>query len=204
MKREWFVFYQSFLRAWENLPDKEQLLYYQRVLKYWVDWEDIESWNWVVEAMFQLVKPQLDANNKKYQNGTKGGRPKNQTITKTKPNNNQTITKVEPKDKDNVKDKDKDKEKNKNYIKEEEMELKKEMENFIKEKPWRRKLYDKDLLNKFYIYRTQPFIKWKYKWHIKKFEQNTRSLQARLDRFLDWTLKKWETVRWLKKQFWLL
>ena len=48
-------------------------------------------------AMFKLLKPQVDANNRRYENGKKGGRPKqNQTETKTKPNNNQTKTKTKP------------------------------------------------------------------------------------------------------------
>lgn len=42
--------------------------------------------------MFELVKPQIDTNNKKYINGTKGGRPK----TENKPNDNQTETNTKP------------------------------------------------------------------------------------------------------------
>lgn len=55
-----------------------------------------------VRMFFTLVKPQLDANNKRYENGCKGGRPKNQTITKPKPKHNQTETKPKPNDNDNV------------------------------------------------------------------------------------------------------
>ena len=57
---------------------------------------------------FTLTKPQIDANQKKFENGRRGGRPKkpinNQTKTKEKPNNNQTETKPEPNvnDNDNV------------------------------------------------------------------------------------------------------
>ena len=67
----------------------------------------------IEKAIFLLVKPQIDANNKRYQNGTKGGRPKskeepkyNQTVTKQKPTDNQTSTETEPKEKDKEKVKD--------------------------------------------------------------------------------------------------
>ena len=50
----------------------------------------------VAKAILIMAKPVIDSNNQKYKNGTKGGRPKNQTKTKPKPNQNQTETKAEP------------------------------------------------------------------------------------------------------------
>ena len=47
--------------------------------------------------MFKLLKPQLDANTRRYENGCKGGRPKK---TEEKPKENQNETK--PKRNDNV------------------------------------------------------------------------------------------------------
>ena len=46
----------------------------------------------VAVAMWMMAKPLIDKNNKRYENGTEGGRPK----TKQKPNDNQTETKPEP------------------------------------------------------------------------------------------------------------
>ena len=126
MNREWFVFYQSFFNAGKNLPDEHRLAFYDRILQYGIDGEDVPSWDVICEAMFLLVKPQIDANNKRFLNGKlwaghweKWGRPKtkienekpqeNPTETPRKPQENPTETpKEKEKEKENVKDKDKD------------------------------------------------------------------------------------------------
>jgi len=46
-------------------------------------------------AMFKLIQPQLEANYKKWQNGNKGGRPKQEESEK-EPKDNQKETKNEP------------------------------------------------------------------------------------------------------------
>ena len=53
--------------------------------------------------MLELCKPQIDANNRRFENGKKGGR-RNQTETKTEPKQNQTETKTEPNVNVNVND----------------------------------------------------------------------------------------------------
>ena len=108
-----FVFYRSFFESFEDLSKKDKLTLFDALCNYALN--DIEpELSGTTAAIFKLLKPQVDANNRRYENGKKGGRPKgNQTETKTKPNDNQTITKTEPKvkekDKDKVKVKDKDK-----------------------------------------------------------------------------------------------
>ena len=54
-------------------------------------------------AMFMMAKPLIDKRNQNYENGRRGGRPKNRTETEPKPNDNRTITEPEPTD--NLKDK---------------------------------------------------------------------------------------------------
>ena len=102
--RESVVFYRSFAEAIKALPKEEQLKALWAVINYGLDGVIPEE-HGVHTAIFLMAKPQIDANNKRYQNGTKGGRP----VTKDKPNDNQDKTKAEPKEKDNVKEKVKDK-----------------------------------------------------------------------------------------------
>ena len=111
--RDGFVFYRSFFESFSDLSKKDKLILFDALCNYALN--DVEpELVGVPAAMFKLLKPQVDANNRRYENGCKGGRPKtNQTETKTKPNNNLTETKTEPKEKDKDKDKDKDKVKEK-------------------------------------------------------------------------------------------
>lgn len=119
--REGFVFYHSFSDAIECLPEENQLDAFRAITEYAFNGTMPE--NGIALAIVMLAKPQIDANNQRYENGKKGGRPKtctepkeNQEQTKQKPNHNQTITNPEPKEKD----KDKYKYKEKENIKEKE------------------------------------------------------------------------------------
>ena len=107
--RDGFVFYRSFREAIRELPEEERLKCYEVILDYALD-EVVPNEVGISSAIFKLIKPQIDANNKRYENGKKGGRG-NQTETKPKPNTNQDVTKVEPKEKEKEKVKEKDKDK---------------------------------------------------------------------------------------------
>ena len=100
--RDSFVFYRSFFVAISQLPKKYQLDTYQALAKYALDSEET-SLNGISSAVLELCKPQIDANNRRFENGKKGGR-KNQTETKTEPKPNQTETKTEPNVNVNVND----------------------------------------------------------------------------------------------------
>ena len=113
--RDGFVFYRSFFESFEDLSKKDKLILFDALCNYALN-DIVPELTGRTNAIFKLLKPQVDANNRRYENGKKGGRPKaNQTETKTKPNDNQTETKLKPKekDKDKVKEKDKDKVKEK-------------------------------------------------------------------------------------------
>ena len=106
--RESFVFYRSFYESFKKFPKKERLQLFEAVCAYALDEIEPEDLPGMAEVVFTLLKPQLDANLRKYENGLKGGRPSkpngNQTETKAKPKRNQTETK--PKPNDNVNDND--------------------------------------------------------------------------------------------------
>ena len=105
--RDSTIFYRSFYDSIKLLPKRYQLTFYEALFEYMFD--DVEPTQLVggAAALFKALKPQIDVNNKRYENGCKGGRPrKNQTETKPKPSNNQkhnqTETKTEPNDNYNL------------------------------------------------------------------------------------------------------
>ena len=93
--RESFVFYRSFFDAISDLDTDQQAEAYNAIFRYAFTGEEPDTAG-VVSAVFKLVKPQIDANNRKRDNGSRGGRPNNQTETEEKPNDNQGETKTEP------------------------------------------------------------------------------------------------------------
>ena len=120
MERESFIFYRSFYEGIKELPRDIQGEVLTAIMEYGLNGVTTENQKPITKAMFALIKPQLDANNQRFENGKRGGRPKadcnqtetetkpnhNQTETKLKPNHNQTETKPEPNVNDNVNDND--------------------------------------------------------------------------------------------------
>ena len=101
--RDSMVFYKSFLASIRLLPKKHQLQFYNALFDYGFDGVLPENLPGGAAALFNALKPQIDANNRKFENGKKGGRPKgNQKETKPKPNDNQSITKPKPNENVNV------------------------------------------------------------------------------------------------------
>lgn len=96
MERDSFVFYRSFYEAVNQLDDADRLACYDAIAKYGL--EGICEAKGIPAAIMAIVKPIMDANYKRYENGKLGGRKpnRNQTVTKQEPNHNQTITKAEP------------------------------------------------------------------------------------------------------------
>lgn len=110
--RDGFVFYASWLEAIKNLPREMQGEVLTAIIEYGLYGETTEAPKPITSAMLAMVKPQIDVNNKRYENGKKGGRPP-KSETKEKPNRNQretkekpNETKSEPKEKDKYKDKE--------------------------------------------------------------------------------------------------
>lgn len=118
MERNGFVFYRSFYEALCALDPEIRLACYDALMNYGLNGVEPEV-EGVIKAIFLSFKPQIDANNRRYANGCKGGKPKsNQDEANAKPNANQNITKETPKEKEKDKEKDKDKVKDKEKDKE--------------------------------------------------------------------------------------
>ena len=101
--RESFVFYRSFYDAIKDLPRDVQGEIYTAIMEYSLYGKETENLKPIARSVFTLMKPQIDVNNKRFENGKRGGRPKsedkpkgNQNETKEKSKNNKNETKDEP------------------------------------------------------------------------------------------------------------
>ena len=80
----------------QHLDPVEQLELFQAIVQYGLDQHEPEMSRYV-RAVWESIKPQLDANQRKYENGCKGGKPKyNQNETTTEPKANHFVTTTEP------------------------------------------------------------------------------------------------------------
>ncbi len=94
-KRDSFIFYRSFYEAINDLDDETQLQIYQAIARYSLNFEESEL-NGISKAIFTLIKPQLEANNKRYSNGIKPKQSKTeakqkQTSNKSEANKNVNV-----------------------------------------------------------------------------------------------------------------
>lgn len=122
--KDGFIFYGSFWDAIKGLDDANRLIIYDAVCEYALTGE-IPDISGVALAMFKLIKPQIDANNKRREAGRKGGYAKAEANSqqddsedlanpsKDLANSSNELAKYKDKGKDKEKDKDKDKAKEK-------------------------------------------------------------------------------------------
>lgn len=95
MTRESMTFYADWLKAVQSLPKAMQADVLLAILEYGLNGVDTCSEGSIESTILAFIKPQIDINNQRFENGKKGGRPrknKNQNKTKTKPNENQNQT----------------------------------------------------------------------------------------------------------------
>lgn len=84
------IIYRSFYEAIKDLPTEEGGKVWNAIYAYGLDGEETELTG-ISSTVFKLIKPQLDANRRKYENSLLGGRPKK------KPNQNLNETEMKPK-----------------------------------------------------------------------------------------------------------
>ena len=88
-----FVFLKSYFDALRPLPDAERLILYDAVLDFVFEGKESEDLPPLLNAIFQLIRPNIEASLRRYansvENGRKGGRPpKNPAETQPKPDEN--------------------------------------------------------------------------------------------------------------------
>lgn len=101
MKVTSFVFYESFRDASRNLDDATRLALYEAIMDYSLYGEEPDEGNPVAAAMFKLVRPVLDTNAKRRENGRNGGRhasTDNQEASKPEPENEKAEPETEAKE----------------------------------------------------------------------------------------------------------
>lgn len=111
-ERDSFIFYRSFFLSVDRLPEDMQLLLYRAIAQYALDKiePDFSSSQYLqfIEAIWDGIRPQLDANYSRFVNGCKGGAPKgsannpNGRRGKNKPKTNRELTKNKSNNNDNV------------------------------------------------------------------------------------------------------
>lgn len=79
-----FIFYESFSDAINELKPADRLKVYDSITAYVFKGKE-PNLSGVSKAIFALIKPQLDANKVRYENGLKGGAPKGNSNARKQP-----------------------------------------------------------------------------------------------------------------------
>jgi hypothetical protein len=102
MKRDSMIFYRSFYESLNGLDAIIKAEVYDAIFEYGLNFTEIQFSNPTSKALFTLIKPQLDANIKKWSSGNK---PKvKQSASKTEAKDKHEESKVEANVNDNVND----------------------------------------------------------------------------------------------------
>ena len=87
-ERDSIIFYRSFFESIKLLPSETQAEVYNAIFEYSLNFKEVEL-SETPKVIFTLIKPQLDANIRKYENGKKKG-------TRSKPEAKQEQTRSKP------------------------------------------------------------------------------------------------------------
>jgi hypothetical protein len=104
--RDSMIIYRSFYEAIKPLPKEDQAEVWDAVFSYGLDKKE-PNLKGVAKSIFTLIKPQLDANFKRYLNGTKTKQKQSKIEAKNKQNESKSVTNVNVNVNDNVNKEDK-------------------------------------------------------------------------------------------------
>ena len=74
MERNSFPFYKSFYEAIKDVDTETQLVLYDAICRKALYDEEVNLGG-TAKTLYTLIKPQLEANTRRFSNGKKGGRP---------------------------------------------------------------------------------------------------------------------------------
>jgi hypothetical protein len=97
--RDSLIFYRSFYEAINELPKETQAEVYHAIFEFSLNYKEIEL-SGLSKTIFTLIKPQLKANNKRFENGTKPKHKQNESKTEAK--DKQDLSKSEANNNNNV------------------------------------------------------------------------------------------------------
>lgn len=99
MEKNSFIFYKSFKEAIDLCPADVKLSIYEAIAEYALTEQEPTITNPYGLLCWKLIRPQLEANWRRYKNGQNGGAPKgNRNAAKPQPTNNRETTEEQPKD----------------------------------------------------------------------------------------------------------
>lgn len=165
-QRDTFIFYRSFKESMNELSDADKLIMYEAISDYSLDMKEPELTGFP-KALFSIIRPIIDANWQRYNNGCKGGAPKgnknnrfSKSTTEVQPKVNQSTTEVQPKYKliynDNVNDNENKNIEKEKIIKEKGLSLSERTEKFKEELTPFVEKYGKDMIFAFFDYWSEP------------------------------------------------
>lgn len=97
--KESFIFYRSFYEALKELSKEDRVEIIDAICELALNEKEVELKGGIQKAMFALMKPQIEANNKRYANGCKA--KQKQKESEPQANQNQSKEKVESKKSEN-------------------------------------------------------------------------------------------------------
>lgn len=196
--RNSFVFYRSFNEAMAELSESDQLTLYRAIVGYGLDGQEASFDSSYLRMAWKLIKPQLDANWRRYENGCKGGAPVGNRNNPSgrrgnQPKTNQELTKNKRNANDNANDNYHYKEstivpkKDELSLPQTKISLQEKQQNMAKnKKAFQDDLskfldrYSADMLNDFFSYWTEPN---KSQTKMRFEQQPTWDLSRRLSRW---------------------
>lgn len=92
MDRESFIFYRSFYEAIKCMPPDVQAEIYPAICEYALFGKLPKNLSEVAKGMFTLIKPNIDVNTARFENGKKGGRKKRAKKPSDTPESTYTLT----------------------------------------------------------------------------------------------------------------